>query len=165
VDANGSSVAGHDVGLRIAGDVLVIAWILLWIALALAVTRQVEGLTSVSDTIDAAATAVDGSADALGPLARVPIVGDQVRRTQARIRAAAALAWMDARTSRGDIRRLGALLGWTVAVAPTVPVAAAYGAFRVVDARRRRDRRRSARQGRPAPRRLAEAIRAPGSGR
>jgi hypothetical protein len=128
---------------RLLADTLVIGWVVLWIVIGVAVDRQVRSLTSVSDSISAAATTVDQTADALAPLERLPLVGDSVRLAVQRIRMGAADASADAASTRNGIDHLAGLLGWSVAIAPAVPIAVGYAAYRVTEARRRRFRRRT----------------------
>jgi hypothetical protein len=101
-----------------------------------------------------AATTVDQTAEAIGPLADLPLVGGRIREAVARIRLGAAQANIDAKRTRSSIDGLARLLGLAVALAPTVPIAAGYAAYRVIEARRRR-RARSAilppSNGPPAP--------------
>jgi hypothetical protein len=130
-------------GIRLAADVVVVAWAALWIVLGVSVARDVRGLTSVSDTIVVAASTVDRTADALTPLARLPFgVGDRIQAAQADIHQAAEDARANAVTSRQSIQDLARLLGWAVALAPTVPIVVGYGAIRYFDAQRRRRWRR-----------------------
>jgi len=144
VDTFADVSARRGLGLRLFADGLVIAWVVLWIVLGLAVDRQVLGLTSVSHSLGVAASTVDQTADALTPMADLPFIGDQVKLAQQRIRVAAARASADAGTSRQSIEQLARLLGWAVAIAPTVPIAVGYATFRVIEWRRRRRARRYA---------------------
>jgi hypothetical protein len=123
-------------------DALVIAWVALWIVMGVFVARDVRGLSSVSDTIVIAASTVDRTADALDPLANLPFVGKRIEEAQANIHQAAEDARANAATSRQSILDLSRLLGWAVALAPTVPIVAGYAVWRLVDARRRRRFRR-----------------------
>ena len=49
-------------------DVLLVLWVAGWIAYGFAVHREVQGLTSLSDTLVRTGQAVDSSASALRPL-------------------------------------------------------------------------------------------------
>src|SRR6266550_6056356 len=143
MDTPAEPAAQRGLALRLLADGLVIAWIVLWIVMGSTVATQVRGLTSVSDTIVVAANTTDQTADALSPLAQLPFgIGDQIRASQARIHDAAAQARANARISRRSIEQLSGLLGWAIAVAPTVPIGVGYAAFRVIKARRRRRARR-----------------------
>ena len=127
---------------RFVFDALVIGWVALWIVLGVVTANQVRSLTSVTDTIDLSATTVDRTADALDPLAQLPFIGTRVRDAQTRIRMAAREARGNAAESRTSIENLSVLLGWAVAVAPSVPIAVGYAAFRVMGVTRRRRERR-----------------------
>lgn len=122
-------------------DALVTAWVVLWIIVGVVTANQVRSLTSVTDTIDLSATTVDRTADALDPLAQLPLVGGRVRETQARIHAAAREALGNSARSRTSIEDLSGLLGWVIAVAPSAPIAVGYVAFRVMGVTRRRRER------------------------
>jgi hypothetical protein len=124
--------------IRLAADIAVVAWVALWIVFGVSVARDVRGLTSVSDTIVVAASTVDRTADALTPLAKLPFVGDRIQQAQAGIHQAAEDARANAATSRQSIQDLARLLGWAVALAPTVPIVVGYAALRYFDARRHR---------------------------
>jgi hypothetical protein len=127
---------------RFVFDALVIGWVALWIVLGVVTANQVRSLTSVTDTIDLSATTVDRTADALDPLAQLPFIGTRVREAQTRIRSAAREARGNAAESRTSIENLSWLLGLAVAVAPSVPIAAGYTAFRAIGVTRRRRQRR-----------------------
>jgi hypothetical protein len=129
-------------GIWLAADLVVVAWVALWIVLGVSVARDVRDLTSVSDTIVVAAATVDRTADALTPLAKLPFIGDRIQDAQAQIHQAAEEARANAVTSRQSIQDLARLLGWAVVLAPTVPIVVGYAALRYFDARRRRRWRR-----------------------
>jgi hypothetical protein len=126
----------------LAADILVIAWVALWIVLGVSVASDVRDLTSVSDTIVVAAATVDRTADALTPLAKLPFIGGRIQDAKAQIHQAAEEARANAVTSRQSIQDLARLLGWAVALAPTVPILVLYAVLRFLDVRRRRWARR-----------------------
>jgi hypothetical protein len=116
-------------------DLTIGLWILLWVGLGLLVTSQVRSLAKFSETIDLAADAVDQTADGLHPLGSLPFAGPRISVVESRLRATAANARVRAEESTNSVERLSIILGLTVALAPTVPVVAAY-----VSARRSRAR-------------------------
>jgi hypothetical protein len=107
-------------------DVLLIAWVAAWIVMGVWVSREVRGLSVLSDTLDRSAAAVEQTARALEPLGRIPFVGEQIRQLAEQARQAAASARASARASRDRADRLATLLGVSVALAPSAPIALLY---------------------------------------
>ena len=105
-------------------DALLVVWAAVWIVMGVAVYRQVRGLTTLSDTLDRSATAIDQTASALVPLEQLPFVGSRVGDVVEQIRTTARSAHGSAESSRGNAR-------FSVALAPTVPLVGLYVPFRV----------------------------------
>src|SRR5207249_9075976 len=87
---------------------------------------KVAGLKRISDTIGVAAGAVEETARALDPLGSFPLIGPRVRAVETRARQAARSARDSAESSKSNIGALSLLLGFAVALAPTVPLVAIY---------------------------------------
>jgi hypothetical protein len=112
-------------------DVALVVWTAGWVIAGFRVAHEVEGLTHLSDTVVAVGGAVDSSGEALGSLDGVPLVGDRVREPADRIRAAAQDAVASGQTARRSINHLSPLLGFAIALIPTVPLLAIYVPLRL----------------------------------
>jgi hypothetical protein len=125
-------------------DAIVVAWMVAWILIGLAVARDVRKLATLSDTVTTAGTAVGETGRALHALEKLPFVGDRIAGIARRVDAAAGQAIRSGRESGKTAHDLSVLLGVSVAVAPTVPVLAMYLPFRVSRGREARAIRRAA---------------------
>lgn len=119
-------------------DAAVLLWVVGWMLVGTAVSREVDGLRQFADTLDEAAGAIEQTARAFRPLEGLPFVGDDVRVLSDRARAAAVSARVNAAASRESAERLRTLLGMTVAAAPTAPLVAIYLPFRIARIRETR---------------------------
>jgi hypothetical protein len=125
-------------------DAILVLWVVAWIAIGLAVARDVRNLTALSDTVVQAGTAVGETGRALRALDGLPFVGDRIGRVAGQIDAAAAQAVRSGRESRDSVQSLSVLLGFSVGVIPTLPILAMYVPFRISRAREVRAIRKAA---------------------
>jgi hypothetical protein len=125
-------------------DAILVLWVLSWIAIGLAVARDVRNLTALSDTVVRAGTAVGETGRALRALEGLPFVGERIGRVASQVDAAAAQAVRSGRESRDSVQSLSVLLGFSVGVIPTLPILAMYVPFRVSRAREVRAIRKAA---------------------
>ncbi len=133
-------------------DVLLMIWAVAWVAVGVQVAHEVDGLSRLSDTVATVGRAVDSSGQALESIAGIPLVGDRVRGPAARVREAGRSALASGRRSRESVHNLSPLLGFAVALIPTVPLLAIYLPLRVVGLRERRAVIRLVREHRDDPR-------------
>ena len=108
------------------GDLVVVAWVALWIAVGLLVAHAVGDLRTLSDTASDTGGAIADSADAIESLADTPLVGGEVDDAADGVRGAGQDISSEAGDTRGAIERLALLLGLSVALIPTVPVLWSY---------------------------------------
>ena len=139
----GNSSSGRAIRLLDAGLVL---WTAAWIVLAIAIGREVQNLTRLSDTVVTAGQAVQETGQALHSLEVVPFVGDRIAQLDQRIEAAGRSAVASGTDSRRSIGNLAVLLTVAIAVIPTVPIVTLYAPFRISRRRDVRAIRRAARQ-------------------
>lgn len=130
---------GRSLGLL---DAAVAVWIVIWIAMGIAVSHEVQGLARLSDTVVTVGSAVDSAGAALEAAGAVPVVGDRLDEPAAAVREAGRSALSSGRSSRDSVNNLSTLLGLVVGLVPTLPVLIAYGGWRI---RWQRDRRAVAR--------------------
>lgn len=119
-------------------DIVVVAWVVAWIAMGVAVSDEVQGIGRLSETVTNVGAAVDSAGAGLEAISAVPLVGDRLDDPAARVREAGRSALASGRSSRESVDDLSTLLGFVVALVPTLPVVFVYGGWRV---RRERDRR------------------------
>jgi hypothetical protein len=133
-------------------DVVLVVWSVAWVLVGVRVAHEVEGLTRLSDTVVKVGEAVDASGQAIESLASVPIVGDRLDDPAHRIRTAGQSALASGRSSRGSIHNLSPLLGFAIALIPTVPLLGLYLPLRIGAIRDRRALDRLVRTHRGDPR-------------
>lgn len=112
-------------------DALVAFWVAAWIVIGIFVAIEVRGLRSLSNTLVRTGAAISQTADALGIVNRIPLLGGQVGSIQRQVKAAAASAASSGRSSRDDIGDLSILLGVSIALIPSVPIAGLYAPLRI----------------------------------
>ena len=117
---------------RFAFDALLALWIAWWVWLGASVGHEVRGLGELSTT----ATRLGHAVSAVGEtLAGIPLVGGDIGP---QLRAAGQNAVDSARDARASARRLGWMLGVSVALIPTLPVVLLYLPTRYAVMRERR---------------------------
>ncbi len=123
-------------------DVALVGWLLVWFAIAVSVAREVQGLAELSDTAAIAGAAIERTGQAIVGLQEAPFVGERVADVGAAIERAGESTRASARSSRDSIRDLTALLGISIALIPTLPLAALYVPLRIAWLRERGAMRR-----------------------
>ncbi len=121
----------------VALDLLVVVWVVGWLALGLRVHDEVQGLTELSTTISRAGGAVEETGRALDAL-DVPLVGERIDRTAKAVTDVGRETRISGRTSRDSISDLSTLLGLSVAFIPSSAMLFVYLPARVARTRERR---------------------------
>lgn len=119
-------------------DVLVAAWVLVWLVLGLKVGTEVSGLKELSGTVRTTGSAVEAAGRTLQSLGDLPVVGSQLSDSAQQIADAGRSVVRSGRAGRESIESLSVLLGLAVALIPALPVACFYLPSRL--ARRRESR-------------------------
>jgi hypothetical protein len=128
-------------------DAVLILWVAGWIVYGVFVHREVEGLTSLSDTVVRTGQAVDASAEALRPLRSLPFgIGNRVARLADQAHQVALSAEQSGSDSRHSVDVLAVELGFAIALIPTVPLVAIYAPLRLSRLREVRSVRRALRE-------------------
>ncbi len=112
-------------------DLAVAVWVIGCVVLALAVSSNVDGLTHLSDTVTNVGGAVDEAGQALHSLSSLPLIGDRLDQPAQRVSEAGRSVLASGRSSRASVHGLSTLLGWALALIPTVPIVAIYLPFRL----------------------------------
>lgn len=128
-------------------DGFVVFWIALWIVVGLLTGSQVWRLSSVSDSAQASAVAVDTAGEALQSFSGLPLVGDRSGRLGDDVRAAADQVRVSAAQTDVTLHRLGLLLGASIILIPLTPVFGMYLPNRLTRGREVRALRRRLRRG------------------
>jgi hypothetical protein len=139
----GASASGRVVRIL---DALLVAWIILWIWMGIAVGREVSNLGTLSDTVVTAGRAVQDTGRALQGLEGLPFVGNRITEIERRISDAGASAVASGEQSRDAVGDLAVLLAFSVGVIPSVPILALYLPFRISRSLDIRTIRRAARR-------------------
>jgi hypothetical protein len=119
-------------------DAALVVWVAAWIVFGVAISREVHGLTKLSDTVVKAGTALERTGSALGGLRSLPVVGGRIGTVEDQARVAARSARASGRSSRKNIEDLSLLLGLAVAIVPSLPALFVYVPFRLARAREAR---------------------------
>ena len=126
-------------GLLVLADVALVGWLAACVVLGILVAREVRDVQRLGDTIVLASGALRQTADLVQELERLPIVGDRADELADRVRRTARSANRNVVVSKQSIRRLSLLLGASIALLPTVPLALVYLPARLAWIREARD--------------------------
>jgi hypothetical protein len=107
-------------------DLVAVVWVVLWIALALLVGREVRNLRELSDTVVTAGVAVEETGGLVRSLGAVPFVGKRVSEVADEVEAAGRSARVSGRDSRDSTENLSVLLALSIALIPTLPLLGLY---------------------------------------
>jgi hypothetical protein len=99
-------------------------WTSVWVGVGIWTVHEVKALRQLSDTVVQSGAAVHETGDALQGLRALPLVGAEAGRVGGRVTAAGVSAERSGRASRTSVDRLAVLLGFAIAVAPSVPMLA-----------------------------------------
>ncbi len=97
-------------------DALVLAWVLGWLLLGIAVGREVRDFADISDNARQAGLTTQRAADVLDD---VPLIGDAPAKT---LRDVGTETIRSAERTRERIRELGTRLGLIIAIVPSLPL-------------------------------------------
>jgi hypothetical protein len=107
-------------------DAVAVAWLALWIVLAVLVAREVRDLRGLSDTVVTAGVAVEQTGGLVRTLGSIPFVGDRVAAVADQVEAAGRSAQLSGRESRQTTHDLSILLGLSIGLIPTLPLLGLY---------------------------------------
>jgi hypothetical protein len=127
-------------------DAALVVWTVAWLVVGLVVARQVRSLTELSSTVVAGGQVLRATGDELSALSSVPFVGDQIGSVGRQVDDAADRAITSGRDSAARVKSLSALLGFAIALIPTVPLVVLYTPLRVARIREVREVRRAVAQ-------------------
>jgi hypothetical protein len=141
-------------GMRLAIDLAIAGWLIAWIVIGIQVGREVGQLGDLSDTAVLAGRAIEQTADVLDQIGRIPVVGTPIGDLADSIRRTGESASQNGAASRDDIHDLSVLLGLSIALIPTIPLAAVWIPLRIRWRRERQAVRRALASGSPELERL-----------
>lgn len=101
-------------------------WAAFWIGIAAYTAYEVVALRTLSHTVVKAGAATESTGHALAAVGRLPFVGHRISQLAAQAVAAGASARASGASTAATIDRLAVLLGFAIALIPTVPVLALY---------------------------------------
>ena len=128
-------------------DFTLLLWTIAWVWMGISVGREVRGLAELSDTAGRSGAAV---AEVGEVIAGLPLIGDQATNAAEGVATAGRDAVVAAEGARSSARRVGTLLGVSIALIPTSPVLLLYVPGRIAMRRERRALRASLAAGRTA---------------
>lgn len=127
-------------------DALMLLYVLVWFLIGNAVSGQVAELAQLGTTVESVGGAVQRTGEAVAGV-QLPLLGDELRNAGDRVAQAGRDAQREARASAEQARDTGTLLGWAVALIPTLPVLLLYLPARWAAERERRAVRRALARG------------------
>jgi hypothetical protein len=130
-------------GVRLAIDAAIAGWLVAWILIGLQVGREVARLGELNDTVVLAGEAIEQTGDLMEEVGRIPLVGAPVGDLADGIRRTGRSAQRNAAASRQSVDDLSVLLGLSIALIPTIPLAAIWIPLRLRWRRERRAVRRA----------------------
>lgn len=107
-------------------DVAVGAWVVCWIWMGVAITRDIRDLRHLSETVASVGRAAQDTGRALRAISDLPLVGDEVRESANSIEQAGSQAVESGVRSRDSIGRTSVLLGISIILIPITPVLLLY---------------------------------------
>jgi hypothetical protein len=107
-------------------DAIVAIWVVFWVAMGIWTAVTVHGLKQISDTSIKAGDAVAQAGQVLSLAGALPIVGSQFAAQADQIRALGQSARESGEKSKSSIDRLTFLLGFSIAIVPSVPLLVFY---------------------------------------
>ena len=123
--------------------VVVVLWVVLWLAVGAVTAFQVRQLTEVSDSLVESADALDVAGLALQDIGRLPLVGERPEALGNQVRETAREIDRAGTASRETVRTVSLLLGLALILIPVVPVVAVYLPLRRAGTRERRTVKRA----------------------
>jgi hypothetical protein len=122
---------------QLAGDVLMVLWVLVWVSFGRVVYDSVVKLAGVGESMEDGGTSLAGNlGDAGREAARVPLVGDQLRTPFDRAADAAGALAAAGRTQQEVVGQIALLLAVGTALVPIALVALFWLPRRLAGARR-----------------------------
>lgn len=112
-------------------DVGVVLWVVVWLAVSIVTVAEVRSLKTLSTTLVRSSDVLAETAEVLGAMEDVPLVGGRLEDVNVSVRAAADSARTSGLGSRDNVNDLSWLLGLVIFFVPVVPVAVLYLPLRV----------------------------------
>lgn len=126
-------------------DGLVATWFVLWLVVGAWSGITMWQLSGLGDTVTSSGRAIGSAGEALQSLDAIPVVGDRPAEVGRRSAAAGAEIATRGHDVKGQLRRLSLLLGLSIGLIPTTPVAGLYLPLRLARRREVRELRRALR--------------------
>lgn len=111
-----------DAGRAHRYDAVVALWVALWLVVGAWTTVEVWRLSDVTTTVAHSGEAIDRAGSALQSLRPVPVVGGNVAELGDQVVANGQEVVRNAGQAHASFRRLAVLLGFALALIPSVPV-------------------------------------------
>ena len=118
-----------------APDVVVVAWAVLWIALAVAVVQSTRDVAKLGGTVSQTGSAVS---EVGGIINDIPLLPGDVSGASDSVQAAGESAQVNGAEGQDAADRLGIYLGIAIAIIPSVPIIGLYLPIRITRVRERR---------------------------
>ena len=118
-----------------APDLLIVAWAVLWIALAIGVVQSTRDVAKLGGTVSQTGSAVSQVGSLMND---IPLLPSDVSGASGSVQAAGASAQVNGAEGEDAANRLGIYLGIAIAIIPSVPIIGLYLPIRITRVRERR---------------------------
>ncbi len=118
-----------------APDLLMVAWAVLWIALAIGVVQSTRDVAQLGGTVSQTGSAVSQVG---GLINDIPLIPGDVSSASSSVQAAGQSAEANGAQGQDAADRLGIYLGIAIAIIPSVPIIGLYLPIRITRVRERR---------------------------
>jgi hypothetical protein len=112
-------------------DIALVAWLVLWLALASWMVVDIRRQTELSDNVTAVGSALSRTAQTFDTLSLLPLVGGRIGQFVGQINDTATRVERSGTDSHASIESLSVLVGVAVAVIPTILMLVLYLPFRL----------------------------------
>lgn len=112
-------------------DAVLAVWLVAWVVVGVQVGREVRGLADLNDTVVLAGQAIEQTGELMEQVGRIPVLGGEVGELADRVRETGRSAQRNASASRDSVENLSLLLAVSIALIPTIPLAALWVTLRL----------------------------------
>jgi len=112
-------------------DLLLVAWVAAWIVVGVVIAREVNDLGRLSTTLALSGQGLVRTGEALNRLSGLPFVGDDIGAAAEEVIKTGKNTLATSRVTADTVATLSPLLGWSIALIPSLPLLAVYLPWRI----------------------------------
>jgi hypothetical protein len=112
-------------------DILVVAWVAAWIVVGVVIAREVNDLRRLGDTLAMGGQGLVRTGEALNRLSGLPFVGEDIGAAAEEVIRTGKNTLATSKVTADTVATLSPLLGWSIALIPSLPLLAVYLPWRI----------------------------------